>query len=490
MNAVKHLQALVFRILGMILWLAPLGAFGAIAAVVGKTGCRGDREPRHPDGRVLHHVRRVHLRDPRHAAVRGHADQHLQPDEVPGPRVPADRRHVVVGVGAAAPHREDGAPRRRPSPSSASPCRPATRSTSTAPRSTSRWRRCSSPPAWARRCRIPEQIGLLVFMVIASKGAAGVTGAGLATLAGGLQAYRPDLVNGVGVIVGIDRFMSEGRAVTNFTGNAVATVLIGTWTKEIDAIARAPGAAREDSVRRDHAVRRRPRRDVGGERMPSALRVSKRRRSPRPRPRSARAGRARQRSRADARTVGVRPPVRAAPTCVPEPEAQGSISPASIADSRSSSGEIVDVVLDGLHRVERRSRQLELVRRRRPAPPDRRRGSVSRKSLMALLGVLSRSCGGTRAWSTAPCVPCTAESPSRCASPSRLFAFFLSSASLNLRFISSEPRRSACLRCSCRQPRHPLAAPATPARVAAARPPERGRATGRLDRVALRHPLN
>ncbi len=81
---------------------------------------------------------------------------------------------------------------------------------------------------------IPEQIGLLVFMVIASKGAAGVTGAGLATLAGGLQAFRPDLVNGVGVIVGIDRFMSEGRAVTNFTGNAVATLLIGTWTTQID----------------------------------------------------------------------------------------------------------------------------------------------------------------------------------------------------------------------------------------------------------------
>ena len=71
-------------------------------------------------------------------------------------------------------------------------------------------------------------------MIIASKGAAGVTGAGLATLAGGLQSHRPDLVDGVGLIVGIDRFMSEARALTNFTGNAVATVLIGTWTKEID----------------------------------------------------------------------------------------------------------------------------------------------------------------------------------------------------------------------------------------------------------------
>ncbi|MGO4422946.1 cation:dicarboxylase symporter family transporter, partial [Streptomyces sp. MCAF7] len=81
---------------------------------------------------------------------------------------------------------------------------------------------------------IGEQISLLAFMIIASKGAAGVTGAGMATLAGGLQSHRPDLVDGVGLIVGIDRFMSEARAVTNFAGNAVATVLVGTWTKEID----------------------------------------------------------------------------------------------------------------------------------------------------------------------------------------------------------------------------------------------------------------
>ena len=79
-----------------------------------------------------------------------------------------------------------------------------------------------------------EQISLLLFMIIASKGAAGVTGAGLATLAGGLQSHRPELVDGVGLIVGIDRFMSEARALTNFAGNAVATVLVGTWTKEID----------------------------------------------------------------------------------------------------------------------------------------------------------------------------------------------------------------------------------------------------------------
>jgi aerobic C4-dicarboxylate transport protein len=75
-----------------------------------------------------------------------------------------------------------------------------------------------------------EQLSLL----LASKGAAGVTGAGLAVLAGGLSSHRPDLVDGIGLIVGIDRFMSEARAVTNFAGNAVATVVIGTWTNSID----------------------------------------------------------------------------------------------------------------------------------------------------------------------------------------------------------------------------------------------------------------
>jgi aerobic C4-dicarboxylate transport protein len=79
-----------------------------------------------------------------------------------------------------------------------------------------------------------QQISLLLFMVIASKGAAGVTGAGLATLAGGLQSHRPELVDGVGLIVGIDRFMSEARALTNFAGNAVATVVVGHWVGAFD----------------------------------------------------------------------------------------------------------------------------------------------------------------------------------------------------------------------------------------------------------------
>ncbi|HEY7812087.1 MAG TPA: cation:dicarboxylase symporter family transporter [Nakamurella sp.] len=79
-----------------------------------------------------------------------------------------------------------------------------------------------------------EQLSLLIFMIVASKGAAGVTGAGLATLGGGLASHRPDLVPGVGLIVAVDRFMSEARAMTNFSGNAIATMVIGHWVKEVD----------------------------------------------------------------------------------------------------------------------------------------------------------------------------------------------------------------------------------------------------------------
>ena len=70
-------------------------------------------------------------------------------------------------------------------------------------------------------------------MIVASKGVTGVTGAGLATLGGGLASHRPDLVPGVGLIVAVDRFMSEARALTNFSGNAVATLVSAGRVKEI-----------------------------------------------------------------------------------------------------------------------------------------------------------------------------------------------------------------------------------------------------------------
>ena len=87
---------------------------------------------------------------------------------------------------------------------------------------------------------IGAQIALAVLMVLTSKGAAGVTGAGLVTLAASLQAFGGEfftpeaIVVGLALIVGIDRMMSEGRALTNAIGNVVATFVIARWNGELD----------------------------------------------------------------------------------------------------------------------------------------------------------------------------------------------------------------------------------------------------------------
>ena len=77
-------------------------------------------------------------------------------------------------------------------------------------------------------------------MVLTSKGAAGITGAGLVTLTASLQAFGGEffsanaLAVGIALVVGIDRIMSEGRALTNAIGNSTATLVIARWQGERD----------------------------------------------------------------------------------------------------------------------------------------------------------------------------------------------------------------------------------------------------------------
>jgi aerobic C4-dicarboxylate transport protein len=81
------------------------------------------------------------------------------------------------------------------------------------------------------------QIGLLLFMLLASKGAAGVTGAGLVTLAASLSAFEANSAIpavGIALIVGIDRFMSEARAITNVIGNGVGALVVARWQGQLD----------------------------------------------------------------------------------------------------------------------------------------------------------------------------------------------------------------------------------------------------------------
>ncbi len=230
---IATIQRLVFRVLAMIMWAAPVGAFGAIAAVVGATGVDALKSLAVLMlgfyvtcalfvfvvlGTILRLATGVNV----FKLLRYLGREFLlivstSSSESALPRLIAKMEHAGVDkptVGVVVPtgysFNLDG---------------------------TAIYLTMASlfiASAMGNPLSIGEQVSLLVFMMIASKGAAGVTGAGMATLAGGLSSHRPDLVDGVGLIVGIDRFMSEARAVTNFAGNAIATVLVGHWTGSLD----------------------------------------------------------------------------------------------------------------------------------------------------------------------------------------------------------------------------------------------------------------
>ena len=79
-----------------------------------------------------------------------------------------------------------------------------------------------------------QQLVIIGILLITSKGAAGVTGSGFIVLASTLTAMKVIPIEGLALLIGVDRFMSEGRALINFIGNAVATVVISKSEKSID----------------------------------------------------------------------------------------------------------------------------------------------------------------------------------------------------------------------------------------------------------------
>ena len=90
-----------------------------------------------------------------------------------------------------------------------------------------------------------EQLIILGVAMLTSKGASGITGAGFITLAATLAAIRPELVPGMAIVLGIDKFMSECRALTNLTGNGVACVVVSWWEGELDRTKLTRGLNRE-----------------------------------------------------------------------------------------------------------------------------------------------------------------------------------------------------------------------------------------------------
>jgi aerobic C4-dicarboxylate transport protein len=81
---------------------------------------------------------------------------------------------------------------------------------------------------------LTQTLTILGVLLLTSKGAAGVTGSGFITLAATFTAIPTIPVAGLALILGIDRFMSEARALTNLVGNGVATMVVSRWENELD----------------------------------------------------------------------------------------------------------------------------------------------------------------------------------------------------------------------------------------------------------------
>ncbi|WP_414120694.1 cation:dicarboxylate symporter family transporter [Corynebacterium nuruki] len=230
---IELLQKVVFKIMSWILWVAPVGAFGAMAALIGKSGSGAIWDLlllmvafwvtcilfivvvlgtilKVVTGlnifKVLKYLGQEYLLIVGTSSSESALPQLMQKMEFAG----VDKATVGIVVPTGYSFNLDG---------------------------TAIYLTMSAifiADAMHMHMNIGEQIGMLVFMILASKGAAGVSGAGLATLAVGLESQKPELLAGVSYIQGIDKFMSEARSLTNFTGNAVATFLVGKWTKSID----------------------------------------------------------------------------------------------------------------------------------------------------------------------------------------------------------------------------------------------------------------
>ena len=92
---------------------------------------------------------------------------------------------------------------------------------------------------------LTQQATILLVAMLTSKGASGVSGAGFVTLAATLAAVDPALAPGMSLVLGIDKFMSECRSLTNFIGNSVATIVISAWEGELDRDRLARGLHRQ-----------------------------------------------------------------------------------------------------------------------------------------------------------------------------------------------------------------------------------------------------
>ena len=232
-DVVEKTSHVLFAIVGIIMRVAPIGAFGAMAFTIGKYGIGSLLSLGKLMGTfyltcllfvfvVLGLIARFH----------GFSIWKFVTLHQGGA---ADRaRHLVVGVGAAADDGQDGerSARKKSVVGLVIPTGYSFNLDGTSIYLT--MAAVFIAQATNTPMTLGQQVTLLAVLLLTSKGAAGVTGSGFIVLAATLSAVGHVPVAGLALILGIDRFMSEARALTNLVGNGVATIVVAKWTGDLD----------------------------------------------------------------------------------------------------------------------------------------------------------------------------------------------------------------------------------------------------------------
>ena len=224
--------------------LAPLGAFGAMAYAIGKYGVSTLTSLGVADRAVLRDVCALRLRGPRFGDGLP-AAEHLAHAEVPARGAAADPWHLDRRTSTARVDAQDGVRRRsKPTVGLVVPTGYSFNLDGAAIYLS--LAALYIAQATNTNLTIGQQLGLLAVMLLTSKGAAGVAGGGFIALTATLSTIGHIPVVGIMLIFGIDKFMSECRALVNFIGNAVATLFVAKWNGELDVVrARAVFAGKD-----------------------------------------------------------------------------------------------------------------------------------------------------------------------------------------------------------------------------------------------------
>jgi aerobic C4-dicarboxylate transport protein len=229
---IEKFSHVLFDIVGIIMKVAPIGAFGAMAFTIGKYGIGSLFSLGKLMGTFYINLFAVCVRGPGHHYPLAWL-QRVQVRALHQGRTVDRVGHVIVRVSAAAHDGKNGEPGCQEVGSRSGDSHGYSFNLD----GTSIYLTMAAvfiAQATDTPMTLVQQLTLLAVLLLTSKGAAGITGSGFIVLAATLSAVGGVPVAGLALILGIDRFMSEARALTNLVGNGVATLVVAKWTGDLD----------------------------------------------------------------------------------------------------------------------------------------------------------------------------------------------------------------------------------------------------------------